>query len=336
MVSSASSESAIDQSNPYYIHPNENPALVLVSPPLDGSNYHGWSHAMRMALLSKNKLKFVDSALSRPSSTDKFFPCNNLVQGWLTKSLTPTIVKSILWLDSASETWKDLQSSEYYTQLKILWDELSNIRPIKACSCGSTDSAQAHIEKDYVIRFLRGLNEQYTSVKSQIMLVDPLSPINRVFSLVLQQEQELHLSVPSTPTVLLAKGPPRSAKPHNGLSKQCSYCGKPRHTEETCYRKHGFPPGFKFRSSAAVNNLSVPDSGIVQANSTAKPPLLPTPPSTTVSTASVLPQLSSEQYQRLLSLLASPQTPSSINHITSSPIPSSDTLNQSFSDDWFS
>ncbi|XP_028783620.1 uncharacterized protein LOC114739708 [Neltuma alba] len=121
MASSASSDFPIDQSSPYYIHPNENPALVLVSPPLDGSNYHGWSRAMRMALLSKNKLKFVDGTLSRPSSTDNFFPawerCNNLVQGWLTKSLTPTIAKSILWLDSASEIWKDLQSRYSYSIL---------------------------------------------------------------------------------------------------------------------------------------------------------------------------------------------------------------------------
>ncbi|XP_052203924.1 uncharacterized protein LOC127809205 isoform X1 [Diospyros lotus] len=29
----------------------------------------------------------------------------------------------------------------------------------------------------------------------------------------------------------------------------CSYCGKPRHTRDKCYKLNGFPPGFKFTKS---------------------------------------------------------------------------------------
>lgn len=325
-----------DQSSPYYIHPNENPALILVSPPLDGSNYHSWARGMKMALLSKNKMKFVDGSLPPPLSTDKLFSawerCNNLVQGWLTKSLSPSIAKSILWFDSAAEIWSDLKSryaqadifriadlqeeiyslkqgsmtvSEYYTQLKILWDELANIRPLKVCACGSTQSALSHRSEDQVIRFLKGLNDQFSTVKSQIMLLDPLPPINKVFSLVLQQEREIHNGLDSK--IFLAKGLPQtgfrnnfsgfgsnssnnssgnsqvhtsgsgnfsgsgtnSSGYNNGggskstNNKHCTFCNKPRHTEDTCYRKHGFPPGFKFRSSASsmVNQVSAQDSG---------------------------------------------------------------------------
>lgn len=42
--------------------------------------------------------------------------------------------------------------------------------------------------------------------------------------------------------------------------KECFYCGKPRHTEETCYRKHSFPLGFKFRNNSngsSINNACV-------------------------------------------------------------------------------
>jgi len=45
--------------SPYYLHLRENPGLILVSPPLDGNNYHTWSRAMKRALLSKNKVKFI-------------------------------------------------------------------------------------------------------------------------------------------------------------------------------------------------------------------------------------------------------------------------------------
>nr|GLL17069.1 uncharacterized protein LOC109157807 [Ipomoea trifida] len=49
-----------DAGNPYYLHSNESPALVLVSPALDGSNYHPWARAMKIALSTKNKLAFID------------------------------------------------------------------------------------------------------------------------------------------------------------------------------------------------------------------------------------------------------------------------------------
>ena len=39
------------------------------------------------------------------------------------------------------------------------------------------------------------------------MLLDPLPSITRVFSLVIQQERELHLVTPSDPKILLAEAP---------------------------------------------------------------------------------------------------------------------------------
>ncbi|KAK4273339.1 hypothetical protein QN277_021762 [Acacia crassicarpa] len=71
--------SATDPSSHFYIHPNENPALVLVAPPLDGANYHSWSKSMHMALLSKNKLQFIDGSLVPPSSTILIYRHGNIV-----------------------------------------------------------------------------------------------------------------------------------------------------------------------------------------------------------------------------------------------------------------
>ncbi|RZB52676.1 hypothetical protein D0Y65_048944 [Glycine soja] len=39
---------------------------ILVSPPLNGDNFHSWSHAMRRALLTKNKHKFKDETITTP------------------------------------------------------------------------------------------------------------------------------------------------------------------------------------------------------------------------------------------------------------------------------
>jgi len=53
--------------SPYFMHPNENPSVVLVTPLLYGNNYHSWSRAMQVALNSKHKLHFINGALPRPS-----------------------------------------------------------------------------------------------------------------------------------------------------------------------------------------------------------------------------------------------------------------------------
>ncbi|KAE9598607.1 putative gag-polypeptide of LTR copia-type [Lupinus albus] len=46
-------------SNPYFLHSNNNFALILVTCLLNGRNYHYWARAMTLALWSKTKLKFI-------------------------------------------------------------------------------------------------------------------------------------------------------------------------------------------------------------------------------------------------------------------------------------
>ena len=58
------SDFATNPSNPYYMHPNENPSLILIQPMLDNKNYQIWCRSMKVALISKNKVKFVDGTLS--------------------------------------------------------------------------------------------------------------------------------------------------------------------------------------------------------------------------------------------------------------------------------
>jgi hypothetical protein len=59
-----------DTLNPYFLHPNENPKNILVTPLLSSSNYYSWSQAMIVALKSKNKLHFINGSLPRLSDDD--------------------------------------------------------------------------------------------------------------------------------------------------------------------------------------------------------------------------------------------------------------------------
>lgn len=82
-----------------------------------------------------------------------------------------------------------------------MWDELENYKPISACSCtipclyATIKSIQKYYEQDYVIRFLKGLDEKFAHSKCQIMMMNPQSDVDKAFSLVIQQEQGMNNAV---------------------------------------------------------------------------------------------------------------------------------------------
>jgi hypothetical protein len=222
-----------DQSSPYYVHSSDGPSSVKVTPLLIGSNYHAWSRSMRRALGGKLKLEFFDGTI--PVIADPFDPsyrawnrCNMLVHSWIMNFVTKSIAQSIVFMENALDVWNDLKEyfsqadlvriseiqqetyalkqdsksvTKFYSDLKLLWEELEIYLPMPncscrvLCSCESMRSARANHTLLYIIRFLTGLNDSFAMVKSQILLLDPLPPMNKVFSMVLQHERQF---VPST------------------------------------------------------------------------------------------------------------------------------------------
>jgi len=203
----------LDPSSPYHIHPSENPSSVSISPALDGNNYHSWSRSFRMALISKNKIGFLTGTIPPPDVHNSSYPswerCNTLVMSWLLNSLSPPIAQSVIFLDRASDIWTNLRErfsqsdllriaelqeeiyslkqgsrsvTDYFTTLKSMWEQLDHLRPYTNCTC----SAQSYHQQDFIIRFLKGLEEHFSVVRSQILLMDPLPSVNRVFSMIIQ------------------------------------------------------------------------------------------------------------------------------------------------------
>ncbi|XP_058756759.1 uncharacterized protein LOC131629981 [Vicia villosa] len=352
-----------DTLNPYFMHPNENPALVLVTPLLSSNNYHSWSRSMTMALRSKNKLHFINGSLPRPSDLDQnavaWDRCNTMIMSWINHSVEAEIAQSILWMDNATDMWNELKDrfyhgdifrisdlqeeicmlkqgdasiSSYYTKLKILWQELDNFRPIPECSCISTCLAitkiRSYRESDHVIRFLKGLNDQYSAIRSQIMLMDPLPNLCKVYSLLVQQERQAITPIEEVKVLAVSnqnsypQSQPKSNPSNRGRgstrggrfsggrgrgNRVCTHCGMTNHTIDTCFKKHGYPPNWK--QEAMVNQCtgrSEDQSGdSSEVNASDSHALVFTP----------------EQPKALLALLqGSSQVQShSINHLTSHP-----------------
>ncbi|XP_045831491.1 uncharacterized protein LOC123922861 [Trifolium pratense] len=141
------------------------------------------------------------------------------------------------------------------------------------CESGVRNAKNQH-EVTRSIRFLTGLNEQLDHVSAQILLMNPLPTINKIFSLVIQYERQnnsTHLdeskvhvnSSDSRRGQGRGRGSSHSSFAQGGnrsnsfsaKNKECSYCGKTNHVVENCYKKHGFPP--HYGRSTTANNASL-------------------------------------------------------------------------------
>jgi hypothetical protein len=166
--------------------------------------------------------------------------------------------------------------------MKKLWQELDNFRPIPSSSC--SDNCQAlekmrnYRDSDQVIRFIKDLNDQYAAVRSQIMLMEPLPNIGKVYSLLVQQERQ-SLLVLEDSKLLAASNSNSNFAPsfsrgsssqssHRGRgsrsnggrgrgkpstsNKVCTYCGMTNHIVDQCFKKYGFPP--HMQKGGTINN----------------------------------------------------------------------------------
>jgi len=81
------------------------------------------------------------------------------------------------------------------------------------CGCGMMKTIENYKDYERVMCFLKGLGETYNIVKTQILLMKPLPGINRVFSLVLQQERHLNESMGIYTKVLINSANQQRTKP---------------------------------------------------------------------------------------------------------------------------
>uniref|UniRef100_A0A803Q579 peroxidase n=1 Tax=Cannabis sativa TaxID=3483 RepID=A0A803Q579_CANSA len=306
---------ANDLSNPYFLSNGDNPSVVLVPKILKGSeNYNTWRRSMLIALVARNKVKFVNVKLPQPNKDhddyDSWCRCNSTVISWILHAISDEIADSIMYHDNAAEIWAELHErfneknaprifeakktmqsltqgsntvTTYYTRLKALWDQIREYRPPPVCSCGAMKVIQEYQEEDRLLEFLVGLNDSYSLVRSQILMRDPLPSVNKAYAAVIQSKYN------------------------------CTHCGMNGHSIERCYKLNGYPPGHKYHGKfpnrdakrnagkpACVNFLGA-DEGKTEELSMER---------------DLISSLSSVQCQKLMAILAQKATENSTQNVS--------------------
>lgn len=196
--------------------------------------------------------------------------------------------------------------STYYTKLKTLWDELDGINCVKICHhCDCCKAIDTKLDHAKVIKFLTGLNDSYSTIRSQIIMKKHVPDLSQVYNLLDQDHSQRsitpvhnasafqvtydHMSVHATASYYT------NQKNNHSI---CAHCGYTGHTVDTCYKIHGYPVGFKHKIKSQSDKQQYP----AKSQPPAKPVVAQmafVPPST-YNISSLVTTLSKDQIQGVM------------------------------------
>ncbi|XP_015166934.1 uncharacterized protein [Solanum tuberosum] len=155
-----------------------------------------------------------------------------MVTSWILNSLSPDLRDSLQYVNNAYELWAELEErydqtngcklyqlqkeindlvqgpldiTGYYTRMKKLWKEMSTIDVNSQCTCVCTCGGKTKLHKaeqdKRLIHFLMSLNEMYTSIRGNILMMSTLPSMAQSFAILSQEEKQREVK-PNNHTVL--------------------------------------------------------------------------------------------------------------------------------------
>lgn len=121
--------------------------------------------------------------------------------------------------------------------------------------------------------FLMGLNESCANIRAQILLMDLIPSINKVFSLLIQEERQraIGINTPSFNSMAMAASEVSKRNTTNQFHRKdtrsfCTHCGLRGHVIDKCYRLHGYPPGYRTNNHVVARPYLTPASSYSNRN----------------------------------------------------------------------
>jgi len=134
----------------------------------------------------------------------------------------------------------DMDIGEFYSKLVNLWIELSDLVKVpvctcKGCTCGVASKLVTMHENDKAHQFLMGLNDgAYSTIRSQILAIDPLPSLDRIFNITQQEENHKQIVVNRDQRGESAMAFAIKEQPKMEEKGACRICGRYGHEESVC------------------------------------------------------------------------------------------------------
>ncbi|KAJ0578359.1 putative transcription factor interactor and regulator CCHC(Zn) family [Helianthus annuus] len=197
--------------------------------------------------------------------------------------------------------------AEYYHKLNIMWKKLDQILQIPTCTCDASTQYNNFSHLIKLMQFLMGLDNVYQSVRTNLLIREPLPTLKDAFAIVSREESHRNsnfnvLKDQSHSIGLFAKANPivnNNKKPIKSQNQnlKCTHCNKTGHTIDRCFELIGYPSwmkpprGSQGKKVMSSNNTCLNESSVPVTS------------------------LTSDQLSKLLSLIkdSAPETPQSCN-----------------------
>lgn len=144
----------------------------------------------------------------------------------------------------------------YFTKMRSLLDVLNALAPIpkcvctqNSCTCGVDAKLDAYEQVNSPSQFLMGVNNVFTSIHGQMLMMKPLPNLSQAYSLLLQEESRraspVNASIDSmSMNVKLAGQPKQFSQSINrktsNATETCDYCHNTEHNQEKCFFLYGY------------------------------------------------------------------------------------------------
>ncbi|XP_021840444.2 uncharacterized protein [Spinacia oleracea] len=152
--------------DPYFVANSDNPTSSLVAVVFNGMNFTSWSRNVKHALIAKNKEGFINGDILKPAVNHKDYSkwkrADFLVVSWILSSMN--------------------------NDLADVLDTLI------ICNCLFLKKVAEFEEDDKMMKFLLGLNGGFEGTVTNVLSMDPLPSINKVFSITQQIEKQKEVS----------------------------------------------------------------------------------------------------------------------------------------------
>ncbi|XP_071714962.1 uncharacterized protein [Rutidosis leptorrhynchoides] len=318
---SATQINKLDFSDPLYLHANDTTGTPIIAIKLKGTeNYNIWSRSMLLALSTKNKLGFINGTVKR-STTDEVLGsqwdrCNSVVLSWILGSVSEDLYSGQIFSTNTTQVWIELKEtydkidtsiiynfhyqintlkqgdntlSEYYHKLNTLWKQYDAMVSspactceLAACTCPAATSVKDHKKMMKLMQFLMGLSDEYTAIRSNILLRDTVLDVKEAYAVISREES--HKGILTTDKISKTQASAFVSQSNNSYNKagnnsynkagnnsgsysnsnnynrnqnqtlKCKKCNKMGHTIERCFEIIDYPPSFRRRIS---NNQNV-------------------------------------------------------------------------------